>query len=194
MSLRRKPEVGICLFLFWIVMQSTVCVAQPMTGESFGRLYGRVVDAVTGLPTACTIKITDANGQTVIENPAFAEGFRCDGHFEKRLPAGRTRLRVTRGFETRVVEQWIEIPAESTAEVKITLHRVVDLRRRGWYGGDSHVHMIHGEKTLPVDFDDVALVAQAEDLQYMSLAQAWAMDAPTPEKLQKELETRSKPD
>ena len=61
--------------------------------------------------------------------------------------------------------------------------RLVDLRRRGWYGGDSHDHLLHGEKTVPVDFDDVALSAQAEDLQYLSLAQAWPVPEPTPEKL-----------
>ena len=48
-------------------------------------------------------------------------------------------------------------------EVKFSLERVVDLRKHGWFAGDSHVHMVHGENTLPVDFDDVALTARAED-------------------------------
>ena len=59
---------------------------------------------------------------------------------------------------------------------------------------DSHVHMLHGERTVPVDFDYVALTAKAEDLQYMSLAQAWNLDDPTPERLEGELGRRSTPD
>jgi hypothetical protein len=54
--------------------------------------------------------------------------------------------------------------------------------------------MNHGEKTIPVDFDYVALAAQAEDLQYLSLAQAWSIENPTPENLEAELKKRSQPD
>jgi hypothetical protein len=53
--------------------------------------------------------------------------------------------------------------------------------------------MLHGERTVQVDFDYVALTAQAEDLQYMSLAQAWNLDDPTPERLEGELGRRSTP-
>jgi hypothetical protein len=177
------------LFFFLFCLTAAWCEA-----ESFGVLNGTVLDAATELPTACTVRIIDANGKTVIERESFTGGFRSNGHFTKRLPVGRTELRVTRGFETRAVERTIEVPSEGTAELKIKLERNVDLRRLGWYGGDSHVHMLHGEKTLPVDFDFVALTAQAEDLQYLSLAQDWIIENPTPEILERELGTRSKRD
>ena len=78
--------------------------------------------------------------------------------------------------------------------IQVELEQQVDLRGRGWFAGDSHVHMIHGEKTIAVDFDQVALAARAEDLQYLSLAQAWQLDDPTPERLEAELARRSTPD
>jgi hypothetical protein len=168
------------------------CAQSATTNDAFGTLRGVVLDASTGLPTPGTVTIVDAYGNTVLERDSFRGGFRSNGRFEKRLPAGRTRLRVTRGFETRAAERVVEVPAGGSVELKISLERVVDLRARGWYAGDSHAHMLHGEKTIPVDFDFVALTAQAEDLQYLSLAQTWTLDDPTPERLEAELGARSR--
>jgi hypothetical protein len=54
--------------------------------------------------------------------------------------------------------------------------------------------MLHGEKAVPVDFDFVALTAQAQDLQYLSLAQSWILQHPTPEALNSELSARARAD
>src|SRR5438105_2124826 len=153
-----------------------------------------VSDAVTGLPTACTVELIDAEGKLVVENQSFKSGFRCAGSFSKHLPPGSTSLRVTRGFETKAFNTNVDLAANQQTELTVRLQRSVDLRQRGWYAGDSHVHMLHGEKTVPVDFDFVKLTAQAEDLQYLCLAQAWTLQDPTPEALEKELHTRSTPD
>jgi hypothetical protein len=162
-----------------------------LTSNQFGTLSGKVIDAQTGRASPCTVIIVDSKNRTVIERESFTGGFRCDGEFTKRLPPGPTRVRVVRGFETRAVERALEVPAGGHVEIVIQLERFVDLRRRGWYGGDSHVHMVHGENTLPVDFDYVALTARAEDLRYMCLAQSWTLENPTPEKLDAELRRRS---
>ena len=161
---------------------------------SWGTLRGRVLDGETGLSVPCTVRITNAQGRTVTASASFTGGFRCDGQFAQRVPAGPTRVRVWRGFETKAEERVVEVPADGERDVRFRLERVVDLRQRGWYAGDSHVHMLHGEKTVPVDFDFVARSAQAEDLQYLSLAQAWTLDKPTPENLERELSARSRPD
>jgi hypothetical protein len=102
-------------------------------------------------------------------------------------------VRVTRGFETRFVERELELKAGGTNDVVFTLTRICDLRRRGWYGGDSHVHMLHGERTIPVSFDFIATTARAEDLQYVSVAQAWDIPEVTPEALDNQLVSRSRP-
>ncbi len=144
-------------------------------------LRGTIKDETTGAASPCNVAIFDAKGNLVVENDSFKSGFRCSGEFTKRLAAGRTRVRVTRGFETQFVEKEIDLEAGRETEVSFILRRPVDLRRRGWYAGDSHVHMLHGERTVPVSFDLVALTARAEDLQYLSLAQAWEIQNPTPE-------------
>lgn len=169
-------------------------VAWETPAGEFAVLDALITDAETGRPSACNVALTDSQGVLVVESASFKSGFRCDGAFQKSLPPGRTRLRITRGPETRAVERELDLAPGKTSRVEIALARVVNLRKRGWFGGDSHAHMIHGERTIPVTFDDVALAARAEDLQYLSIAQAWSMPGATAEKLAAEFERRSRPD
>jgi hypothetical protein len=154
-------------------------------------LHGIIKDEASQALGACTVQITDSQGRLVTESESFRAGFRCLGEFTRNLPAGRTIVRVTRGFETQFTEKELGLAPGERQEVSFVLKRNVDLRRRGWYAGDSHAHMLHGERTVPVSFDFVALTARAEDLQYLSLAQAWNLSDPTPERLEAELRPRS---
>src|SRR5882724_10874810 len=72
-------------------------------------LRGRVVDAETGRPIACTVTMRAADGKIVADHPSFRGGFRAEGDFEKRIPAGELRVTVSRGFDYRAVEQSIEV-------------------------------------------------------------------------------------
>ena len=181
-----------CPFKEWSLAIILLGLPSCLWGQE-ASLTGLIRDEATGQPSPCTITITDAHGKIVTQSQSFQGGFRSSGQFHLSLPAGKTRVRVTRGFETRAVSRELDLVAGKESSLEITLSRVVDLRRRGWYAGDSHVHMLHGEKTVPVDFDFIALSAQAEDLQYLSLAQAWALENPTPERLATALDVRSKP-
>jgi hypothetical protein len=165
----------------------------PCPGQESATLSGLIKDAATGQPTACTVTIKDANGKIVTESESFLSGFRCPGRFLKKLPPGHTLIRISRGFETKSINRELDLVPGQQLDLEVTLERVVDLRTRGWFSGDSHVHMLHGEKTVPVDFDFVALTAQAQDLQHLSLAQSWILENPTPESLTTELNARSRP-
>ena len=157
-------------------------------------LHTKILSAETRQPVACTVTIIDATGRTVTDGEGLRGGFRSTGAFTRLLPPGPTKIRVIRGPEFRAVEREIALRAGEISRIEVTLERQVDLRRRGWFAGDSHDHMIHGEKTVAVDFDQVALAARAEDLQYLSVGHAWALDDPTPERLEAELARRSTPD
>ncbi len=91
-------------------------------------LRGSVLDGETGQPTACTVAIVDAAGRTVFERESFKAGFRSEGRFSKQLPAGRTRVRVTRGFETQSQEREVMLEAGRETAVVFRLVRLVDLR------------------------------------------------------------------
>jgi len=174
-----------------VVAAACIRAASGAAGEAV--LRGTIVDAATGRPVACTVHITDSAGKAVSRDAAYRNGFRCDGAFTQALPPGPTRVRVTRGIETEAVTREVDLVAGKETGLAIELRRRVDLRARGWYAGDSHCHMIHGERDVPTGFDAVALAARAEDLQYLSLAQAWDLADPTPERLEAELSVRSTP-
>ena len=110
-------------------------------------LRGTITDAETGAPTACTVTITDSTGKIATDNEALKIGFRCDGTFDKHLSPGLTKIRVTRGFETRAVEKEVLLQPGAATNIEFKLERNENLRRRGWFAGDSHAHMIHGERT-----------------------------------------------
>ncbi|HTL18144.1 MAG TPA: CehA/McbA family metallohydrolase, partial [Patescibacteria group bacterium] len=170
----------------WLLVMSGL-MAQEAT------LRGVITDEQTGQLSPCTVAITNAKGQLVLDGESFRGGFRCSGEFNRVLPPGHTHIRVSRGPETQAIERDLDLLGGQTAELKLALHRNIDLRKRGWWAGDSHVHMLHGERTWPVSFDFVATTAKAQDLQYLSLAQAWQIDKATPEALQAQLQPRSTP-
>jgi hypothetical protein len=163
-----------------------------MAGDAV--LHATISDGITGRRTPCTVTITDVHGKIAVESDSFRKGFRCPGEFTKSLAAGLTRIQITRGLETRAINREVMLVAGETTDLTFTLERLVNLRNRGWFAGDSHVHMLHGEREVPVSFDSVALAARAEDLQYLCLAQAWNLGDPTPERLEAELRGRSTPD
>ena len=183
--------------LYRIERSAAPAEVRPANKSSSGKqaeLHARILSAETRQPVACTVTIVDANGRTVTDGEGLRGGFRSSGVFTRLLPPGPTKMRVTRGPEFKAVAREIELRADETNLIEVELERQVDLRRRGWFAGDSHVHMVHGEKTVAVDFDQVALAARAEDLQYLSVGHAWAFADPTPERLEAELGRRSTPD
>lgn len=199
-SLGRSPGLSwvVLLLLLWPATGAAQGVRRdtetPTSRARLGELRARVLSQETRQPVACTVAITDAGGRTVTEGAGFSAGFRSTGVFAKQLPPGPTRIRATRGPEFKAVEMLTELRAGETREIELVLERQVNLRQRGWFAGDSHVHMVHGERTVPVDFDQVALAAQAEDLQYLSVGHAWAIENATPERLEAELARRSTPE
>src|SRR5438876_6982813 len=84
--------------LAWVIL----LVSSPLSSMADEAvLKATIKDELSGLPIPCSVTITDAEGKVVTENQAFKSGFRCSGQFSKRLPAGRTRIHVARGFETQ---------------------------------------------------------------------------------------------
>lgn len=146
-------------------------------------LRGRVIDADTGRPIACTVAVRTSDGKVLSDHPSFRGGFRVEGEFRKAVPAGRLQVVVSRGFDYAPVEQTVEARDGETVELNATLRRQTPLRRLGWVTGDSHVHMAHGERTIEVDFPFAALSGRAEGLDYLALAQHWYVPNPTPETL-----------
>ena len=154
----------------------------------------RVIDRATGEQMPCTVAIRKSSGEVMVESRSYLEGFRSEGWIRVAPPPGVTEITVSRGFDYAAVKRVLELREGESAEETIALQRRSPLYGMKWVCGDNHVHMMHGERTVPVDFPYVALAARAEGLDYMSVAQAWSEADPTPARLEARCRAASSPD
>ncbi|HSB17840.1 MAG TPA: CehA/McbA family metallohydrolase, partial [Bryobacteraceae bacterium] len=92
------------------------------------------------------------------------------------------------------VERKFVLRAGERRELTYELKRRTPLRMEGWYTGDNHDHMVHGERMVTVDFAYAALAARSEGLDYLSLAHLWNLPQATPEDLDRECRNASTDD
>jgi hypothetical protein len=146
----------------------------------------------------CTVIILAADKSIVTESPAFENGFRSSGEFEKAVPPGETTIMISRGFDYVATQSKIALKPGERRQLAFRLRRQANMPRRGWYCGDSHVHMNHegGKPPFPMDFGYVVLTARAVGLDYLSIAQNWVLPADqiTPAHLGELVQNVSTPD
>ena len=70
--------------------------------------------------------------------------FHSRGEATLTLPPGRYVVESWKGPEYAVGRTEVEIVADDTADVTLTMVRLLDLPAHGWWGGDLHVHMNYG--------------------------------------------------
>lgn len=93
--------------------------------------------------------------------------FYVDGRATLEVPAGLTRVTISRGFEYRPVSLYVILRGDSTLQV--TLERFAALPARGWYGGDLHAHARHEPIEYAPTPAQVKVVAAAEGLSVLHL-------------------------
>ena len=142
-------------------------------------LHVRIEDETTGLPVAARVHFRTQNGAYVAPhghqadvNIAWFEdmGGDCkvngvpyayiDGKCQVDMPVGAIYAEVVRGFEYKPVRRLIEIkPGQKDLTIKID--RAFDMKKRGYYSGDTHVHFLSSQSAH--------LEAAAEDLNVTHL-------------------------
>jgi hypothetical protein len=142
-------------------------------------VHVRVNDAATGRPTPVRVRFTgpdgtyyapfgrltdfatgrneDVGGNLLYGDKKYAY---IDGTCEIRLPPGPVRVEVSKGFEYKPLEQEITLKPGQLA-MRLTIQREFDLRRSGWYAGDSRAHFLTPHAAL--------LEAAGEDLAVVNL-------------------------
>ena len=152
------------------------------------RVRGTVVDAVTGKRLAARIHVNNDRGCAYLVDsvggmdatyrreperlPESSEVHTAvSGHpFEVRLAPGSYTFRVERGKEYLSLEKTVTV---NTTPVELTfpLQRWIDMAKRGWYSGDTHVHRTIAE---------LAVVMPAEDLNVAFPLTSWVTKADVP--------------
>ncbi len=124
-------------------------------------------------PAAARIHILAADGQEYVPDGAAMRKtktgeayFYADGSFVVSLPRGNARVRVSGGLE--YIPRTIQLDVAADAELTVQQQQWVDMTSRGWYSGDSHVHLHTGGK-IGVTIDDALVAARAEGVNYVNL-------------------------
>lgn len=143
-----------------------------------------VLDAATGSPCFCRVNVIGADGNyyepaqntlapwslqrlgnRVNKGPFRYYGwfFYCDGTCVMQVPPGATRIEVWKGLEYTPVTASVNMARNQAAAVKLTLQRQTDMAARGWYSGDTHIHL----NRRTAEEDERALdLAAAEDIRF----------------------------
>jgi hypothetical protein len=159
---------------------------QPPNEEASAdaKVMVRIIDAATGKPTPCRVNLlgSDGNYYEPKDNPLArwslhrtgnrrTKGpFRYYGWFfytlgtvEANVPAGALRIEVAKGYEYRPVTKQIEVTKEKSTVVEIRLERSLDMAARGWYSGDTHIHL---DRQNEKETSDALQLIEAEDIRF----------------------------
>ena len=89
--------------------------------------------------------------------------FYTTGESTVAVPPGTVRVEVWKGFEYRPETVSIQIAAGATRRVEVSLMRTAPMDERGYYAGDSHLHL----PRLTDEDDQIAFdLIEAEDFRY----------------------------
>ncbi|MCW5553999.1 MAG: CehA/McbA family metallohydrolase [Verrucomicrobiae bacterium] len=127
-------------------------VRQPANGIEFGLQFDK-----QGKPS----------GARNANLPGLADPFWCvPGPFDMTLPPGDWRIGVRRGVEHELVFEEVTIKSGETLERTYRPGRWVDMRQRGWWSGDDHVH---GRILSDADARNLMAWIQAEDIHLANI-------------------------
>lgn len=142
----------------------------------------RINDTATHRPTPCRVRFVDAAGEHHApfgRSTVFATGANqdvggqvllgmkphayIDGACEIALPPGPLQVHVSKGPE--FVPQTCDVQlVQGKLALRLDIHRWIDLRKEGWYSGDTRAHHLSPHAAL--------LEAQGEDLAVVNLLAA----------------------
>ncbi|NOY58417.1 MAG: CehA/McbA family metallohydrolase [Calditrichaeota bacterium] len=105
----------------------------------------------------------DVGGDVMVAGKTFAY---VEPDFILPVPEGSYTIEVKRGMEYEPATLQFKVTSSEIPEIKIKLKRWINLRKQGWYSGDTHVHFL-GLRTAMQE-------ARGEDLNVINiLATKW---------------------
>ena len=93
------------------------------------------------------------------------QAFYVSGTYDARVPPGAYEIVATKGPEYRSFKRTVEVKPGQPNHVTIALQRYIDQPARGWYSGDTHLHLMRDQPQDAAVWGQVA----AEDVHVGNL-------------------------
>ena len=152
-----------------------VSLALLVPGHCFSaQLKISTLDEETGEPMPARLHLTDVNGDPLLKSvsqlPSFRNHVSSPGLARFEVVPGRYLLIVERGPEWVPVSESISISSDKgSTSITVTLRRLVNMAREGWWSGETHIHR-------PID--QVELLMCSEDLHFGQVISWWNQNNP----------------
>jgi hypothetical protein len=152
-------------------------------------IQGTVTDASTGQPIPARISIRKSDGQYVCDidcagNPVNyinAPGFWItNGSFTSGVSAGTTDITVSQGYEYIPYHGTFDIASGEIRTLAISLTPIISMNSIGWYAGDAHNHVSHGEKQYQTNIPYAARIARGQGYDWFYAGKGWSTETYTP--------------
>ena len=144
----------------------TTLLATEGPAAKKGEVVLRAIDQKTGKPVAVRMHLKDRRGRPVRPPrlPYWHDHFVFDGEIKLELKPGRYSFELERGPEYKLRTGDFTINKESADTHDLEMHRFVDMKKEGWWSGETHVHR---------PLKDVELLMRAEDLHIGPVISWW---------------------
>ena len=165
----RPPRIAEPLRVALLLLVLLVCGSLPANAANRGELDLKVVDQETGEALPVRVHLRDARGRSVSSRAVsphvikMKDQLTIDGATRLALPLGDYLIEIEHGPAFRQRSGHFKVERNSVDQHTLTLPRIADLAREGWYAGDLMV-------ARPVD--DIPLLMRAEDLN-VAVAITW---------------------
>jgi hypothetical protein len=132
-----------------------------------------VLDSGSGEPVSARCSFRDSSGHNRFPNihdclfHGYAGGyFYCDSSFSIYSATGPAAIRLSKGPE--YLPFYESIPVSGDTTVTCLIERMTDMREEGWFSGDVHVHIAHGDEFFDLVPSDAHWMGLAEDLHFVN--------------------------
>lgn len=134
-----------------------------------GRVAVTILDQGTGQTTAARVYTQASNGKAYAPDEAYhrvgrlnEHFFHTPGTFTIEAPEGPFEIEAMKGFEYHPDRTTVEVTADKTVAIALTLVPLVDKPMQGWYSGSTHVHMNYAGD-LHNTLENLMFMSDAED-------------------------------
>ncbi|MFB3896292.1 MAG: CehA/McbA family metallohydrolase [bacterium] len=163
------------------ISRSTTLI-KPCTADIVATIQGTVTDISTGQPIPARISIRKSDGQYICDtdcvgnpvNYVSLPGFWItNGTFTCGLSEGTTDITVSQGYEYIPYHETFEISSGELKISEISLTPIVSMNSVGWFAGDAHNHISHGEKTCQTNIPYTARIARGQGYDWFYAGDQW---------------------